>query len=56
MNATIGIHIVAAVSAMGLGIAVLAMPKGTPRHKLMGRDLGCIDGSRRDWFFQYQDT
>lgn len=37
MDTTIGIHIVAAVSAMGLGIAVLAMPKGTPRHKLMGR-------------------
>lgn len=37
MDTTIGIHIVAALGTVALGIAVLFMPKGTPRHKLMGR-------------------
>lgn len=33
----IGIHIAGAICALLLGIAVLSMPKGTPRHKLIGR-------------------
>ena len=33
----IGIHIGGAVTALVLGGVVLTMPKGTPRHKLMGR-------------------
>ena len=37
MQAVIGIHIVAALSALTLGIVVLSLPKGTKRHKLLGR-------------------
>ncbi len=37
MTPMIALHIVAAVSALCLGTVVLASPKGTPRHKLMGR-------------------
>ncbi len=37
MQAIIGIHIAAAVSALILGIVVLSSSKGTKRHKLLGR-------------------
>lgn len=37
MDATIVTHIATALVAVLLGIAILAMPKGTSRHKLMGR-------------------
>ena len=33
----VGTHIAFALSAVILGIFVLSMTKGTPRHKLMGR-------------------
>ncbi len=33
----IGTHIAFAVGAVTLGIFILSMTKGTPRHKLMGR-------------------
>ncbi len=33
----ITIHIAVALMALGLGAAVLALPKGTARHKAMGR-------------------
>ncbi len=36
-EAVIGIHIASALGALVLGTVVLAMPKGTPQHKLMGR-------------------
>jgi len=37
MSLAIGIHLLAAVPALILGAFMLALPKGTPRHKLMGR-------------------
>ena len=36
-SSIIGVHIVAAVGAVGLGITILSLPKGTPRHKMIGR-------------------
>ena len=33
---TIWVHLVAALLALGLGIANLALTKGTPRHRVMG--------------------
>lgn len=37
MQAIIGTHIAAAAGALILGIVVLSSPKGTKRHKLLGR-------------------
>lgn len=37
VQAVIGFHIGAALSALILGIVVLSSPKGTKRHKLLGR-------------------
>ncbi len=37
MTLMIGLHIIAAVSAVVIGIFILSMTKGTPRHKLLGR-------------------
>lgn len=37
MTALIGIHVAFALAALLIGITVLALPKGTSRHKLLGR-------------------
>ncbi len=37
MTATIAIHTAFALFALVLGIAILSLPKGTSRHRLMGR-------------------
>ena len=37
ISAVIGLHLFTALSALGLGIAVLSMTKGTARHRFLGR-------------------
>jgi uncharacterized membrane protein len=37
ISATIAIHLVAALPAFGIGAFMLARPKGTPVHKVLGR-------------------
>ena len=37
MPVPVSVHLVAALLALGLGAAILSLPKGTSRHKLMGR-------------------
>lgn len=37
MSAAIALHLIAAIPALLLGLIMLVLPKGTPRHKWTGR-------------------
>lgn len=42
MNLPVTIHLVAAVPALALGVPILVLKKGTPRHKVLGRTWAAL--------------